>query len=105
MEKLKLSDGVAKPEIGSDIFDVFWKTYYCSIFNPARLKERAMRNEMPKKYWKYLPEASCIQDLARDATASMVQMVESPLTPNTRARDKSQMVTAFQNELRHNNRQ
>ena len=34
-----------------------WRTYYANIFNPARVKVHAMQAEMPKKYWKNLPEA------------------------------------------------
>ena len=37
-----------------------WRTYYQNIFNPARLKVKAMQAEMPKKYWRNLPEASLI---------------------------------------------
>ncbi len=38
-----------------------------SIFNPARLKVKAMQNEMPKKYWRNLPEASLIKPLIEGA--------------------------------------
>jgi probable DNA metabolism protein len=103
MEQLRISEGVLKPDISADVFEVFWKTYYCNIFNPARLKEQAMKSEMPKKYWKYLPEASCIQDLTRGAAASTAQMIDSPATASNRAREKSQMVTQFQDKLRANN--
>ena len=37
-----------------------WRSYYASIFNPARLKIGAMLKEMPKKYWKNMPEAALI---------------------------------------------
>ena len=37
-----------------------WLTYFQNIFNPARLKVKAMQAEMPKKYWRNLPEASLI---------------------------------------------
>ena len=103
MEHLKISEGVLKPEISADVFDIFWKAYYCNIFNPARLKEQAMRSEMPKKYWKYLPEATCIQDLARGAAASTAQMIDAPATSSDRAREKSQLVAQFQNKLRLKN--
>ena len=46
-----------------DALDDLWRTYYRSIFNPARLKVRAMQSEMPKKYWKNLPESETIADL------------------------------------------
>ncbi len=37
------------------------------IFNPARLKVKAMQTEMPKKYWRNLPEASMIKPLIAGA--------------------------------------
>ncbi|GAA4037312.1 UdgX family uracil-DNA binding protein [Parerythrobacter jejuensis] len=52
-----------------------WKTYYASIFNPARLKVGAMLSEMPKKYWKNLPEASLIPDLIAGAQSREAMMV------------------------------
>ena len=50
-----------------DRLEEHWRTYYASIFNPARLKVDAMQKEMPKKYWKNLPEARMIEGLIRDA--------------------------------------
>ena len=41
-----------------DRLEETWRRYYASIFNPARLKVKAMQTEMPKKYWRNLPEAS-----------------------------------------------
>ncbi len=58
-----------------DPFEATWKTYYASIFNPARLKIGAMTKEMPKKYWKNLPEAALIPELiagAANRTRSMI---------------------------------
>jgi len=103
MEKLTISEGALKPDIDADIFEEFWQTYYCNIFNPARLKEQAMKSEMPKKYWKYLPEAACIQDLTRGASASTAQMINAPSTCSNRVRTKSQLVEQFQNDLRSQN--
>jgi len=53
-----------------------WRTYYASIFNPARLKVGAMLKEMPRKYWKNLPEAALIPDLIAGAQAREAAMVE-----------------------------
>ena len=104
MAQLTVTQGVPKPDIDTDSFDIFWKAYYCNIFNPARLKEQAMRSEMPKKYWKYLPEAACIQNLTRGATAVTEQMIDAPTTNSDRAREKSRIVAQFQNTLRLKNR-
>ena len=52
-----------------------WKRYYASIFNPARLKVGAMLKEMPKRYWKNMPEAALIPDLIAGAQAREAAMV------------------------------
>ena len=66
----------APPE---DAFEDAWRLYYRSIFNPARLKVRAMLSEMPQKYWKNLPEAQVIPALVQAAhqrSASMQAIVK-----------------------------
>ncbi|MDB3935275.1 UdgX family uracil-DNA binding protein [Granulosicoccus sp.] len=63
----------------NDQFEDAWRVYYKSIFNPARLKVTAMQSEMPKKYWKNLPEAQEIQALissAENKTRSMIDQVK-----------------------------
>jgi len=52
-----------------------WKTYYASIFNPARLKVGAMLKEMPKKYWKNMPETALVAPLIAGAREREVAMV------------------------------
>ncbi|MEL7190414.1 MAG: UdgX family uracil-DNA binding protein, partial [Pseudomonadota bacterium] len=58
-----------------DPVEALWKSYYASIFNPARLKVGAMLAEMPKKYWKNMPEAELIPDLIAGAQAREAGMV------------------------------
>lgn len=58
-----------------DPVEDLWKSYYASIFNPARLKVGAMLSEMPKKYWKNMPEAELIPDLIAGAQAREAGMV------------------------------
>lgn len=55
-----------KPDLHDDADDL-WQTYFANIFNPARLKVKAMQTQMPKKYWKNLPEAELIPDLIATA--------------------------------------
>ena len=57
----------------------YWRTYFSSIFNPARLKVSAMTSEMPRKYWKNLPEAAAIPELIRAAQGRVEAMVETPV--------------------------
>ncbi|KQW78825.1 UdgX family uracil-DNA binding protein [Brevundimonas sp. Root1279] len=68
-----------------DEIEAFWKTYYASTFNPARLKTRTMQGEMPKRYWKNLPEAALIPELVAMATVRTDAMVAAPAPePNAR---------------------
>jgi len=60
-----------------DAAEDLWRRYYASIFNPARLKVRAMLSEMPRKYWKNMPEAELIPALVAGAQAREAQMVET----------------------------
>ncbi len=62
---------------GNDPIEDLWRKYYASIFNPARLKVGAMMSEMPKKYWKNLPEASLIPELVAGAQRREAQMVSA----------------------------
>ena len=60
---------------GGDPMEDLWRSYYAAIFNPARLKVGAMLKEMPKKYWKNMPEAALIPELiagAQNREAAMV---------------------------------
>ncbi|MCH7630071.1 UdgX family uracil-DNA binding protein [Novosphingobium sp.] len=52
-----------------------WRGYYASIFNPARLKVGAMLKEMPRRYWKNMPEAALIPQLIATAQAREARMV------------------------------
>ncbi|MEM6828842.1 MAG: UdgX family uracil-DNA binding protein, partial [Pseudomonadota bacterium] len=60
-----------------DPVEALWKSYYSSIFNPARLKVGAMLAEMPKKYWKNMPEAELIPELIAGAQAREAGMVRA----------------------------
>ena len=62
----------------SDPIEDVWKSYYAAIFNPARLKQRAMLSEMPKKYWRNLPEAALIPELVAGAQAREAAMIATP---------------------------
>jgi uracil-DNA glycosylase len=68
--------GVARSEAPTeDRLEELWRRYYASIFNPARLKVKAMQTEMPKKYWRNLPEASLIKPLIEDAARLTGMMI------------------------------
>ena len=64
----------ARPDLPDDASETLWATYFANIFNPARIKLAAMRSEMPKKYWKNLPETRLIPDMLKDAEARVQRM-------------------------------
>lgn len=63
-----------------DPVEEVWKTYYANIFNPARVKVGAMLKEMPKKYWKNMPETALVPELLAAAQARETAMVEKSRT-------------------------
>lgn len=60
---------------GHDAFEAGWVDYYESTFNPARVNTGAMRAEMPKKYWRNMPEAAVIPSLVRSAASRVEDML------------------------------
>ncbi|MFT4076607.1 MAG: TIGR03915 family putative DNA repair protein [Asticcacaulis sp.] len=90
-ETVRFCDAPAeRPDI-SDEADDLWRTYYAHIFNPARLKVKMMQTEMPKKYWKNLPEAALIPELISGAEQRVREMAE---------RAASDQAPAFHHRLR-----
>jgi len=80
--EMTFSPGVSRHSVpDADAHDDLWRTYYRSIFNPARLKIQAMKSEMPMKFWKNLPEATVIQDLISGSSQRVLGMLETPERP------------------------
>jgi uracil-DNA glycosylase len=77
MEKqLSFGPGVPREHAPqSDDFEDLWRTYYSSIFNPARTNLNAMRSEMPVRYWKNLPELQTLPKLLSEANGRVELMI------------------------------
>ncbi len=58
-----------------DQIESYWLTYYEHTFNPARIKTKAMLTQMPKKYWKNMPETALISGLLKTAEAKVQKML------------------------------
>ena len=83
--ELSFTPGATKADIpDDDALEAYWRAYYSSIFNPARLKIGAMTSEMPRKYWKNLPEAAAIPELIRTAAGRVDRMVDTPMVSPAR---------------------
>lgn len=77
---LTLGDGCPRPDLPEDASEALWGTYFANIFNPARVKLNAMRSEMPKKYWRNMPETKLIPSMLADAEARVQRMYEAGVT-------------------------
>jgi len=77
-ETLSEGPGASRADAPSgDPLEETWRTYYSSIFNPARLKVGAMLKEMPKKYWRNMPETSLVQPLIAGARQREIEMIDA----------------------------
>ncbi|MGZ2455400.1 UdgX family uracil-DNA binding protein [Rhizobium sp. IY2] len=89
-KRLMLNDAPCEKPNLTDATDELWRTYYASIFNPARLKLKAMQSEMPKKYWKNLPEADLIPGLIASAESKVRAMAAREATQSLPFHDRLQ---------------
>ena len=95
-EVLTLTPGIAEnPVENPDALEAAWRVYYRNIFNPARLKLKMMQTEMPKKYWKNLPEADLIEELTANSSRRVESMHQEELRPA-----KPMPKNAYLNELK-----
>ena len=80
-ERLLFGDGTKRSDAPrGDAMEEVWRTYFASIFNPARLKVAMMKSEMPVKYWRNLPEAELIPSLIRGAREAEAEMIARATT-------------------------
>jgi len=77
LAELRYGPGVPRSEApDGDVLEELWKDYYRSIFNPARVKVKAMKTEMPVRHWATLPEAEVIPELLLKADARVLEMAK-----------------------------
>ncbi|KZY54075.1 UdgX family uracil-DNA binding protein [Sulfitobacter sp. KE29] len=94
--KLSFQEGHTKPDLPEDAGEQLWITYFQNIFNPARLMVKAMQSEMPKKYWKNMPEAAFIPQMIAEAPARARAMAEAaPTLPPARMDRVQAQLSAF----------
>lgn len=94
--KLTFQEGHEKPDLPEDAGEQLWITYFQNIFNPARLMVKAMQSEMPKKYWKNMPEAAFIPQMIAEAPARARAMAEAaPTLPPVRMDRVQAQLSAF----------
>jgi uracil-DNA glycosylase len=92
LEKITYGPGVPRSAApAEDEFEELWRSYYTSIYNPARLNLDAMRAQLPVRRWEDLPESRTIPELVRvsrsrvEAMAGMQPAV--PPIPNNATLD------------------
>jgi probable DNA metabolism protein len=82
-QSLRFGPGVAASTVQHDDLEDLWRTYYANIFNPARIKIRAMKKEMPLRHWSTLPETEIIDQLLQQAPTRVEEMMAK--TKNAKA--------------------
>lgn len=85
-ERLCFGPGGQRSDLpAADAGEALWRTYYRHIFNPARLNPQRMRQEMPQKFWRHLPETAELPGMIRDAGSRVLAMHQrSPQPPRRR---------------------
>jgi probable DNA metabolism protein len=79
--KLSFGEGGSRADVPTeDAVEDQWRTYFSSTFNPARLKVKSMKQHMPVRYWRNLPEASQISALIAESAARSEEMQAASAT-------------------------
>ena len=85
LSELTFGPGGTRSEVpDEDATESLWRSYYASIFNPARLKVQSMRGHMPQKYWRNLPESSLIPELVSQSHRRTQHMIDESVTEPAR---------------------
>ncbi|MBR2537355.1 MAG: UdgX family uracil-DNA binding protein [Hyphomicrobium sp.] len=58
-----------------------WDVYFQSTFNPARLNVAQMQKEMPRKYWRNMPETKLIPGMLQMASSRVDEMISATPQP------------------------
>ena len=75
LSRVSYGPGVPRSEAPpDDEFEELWRTYYSSIYNPARLNLDAMRAQLPVRRWVDLPESRTIPELVRTSRGRLHSM-------------------------------
>ncbi len=75
-ETLDYGPGLTRDAAPSgDALDALWRDYYRATFNPARIKLKMMKSEMPVRYWKNLPETKIIASMLAEAPERVEAML------------------------------
>ncbi|MDF7775433.1 UdgX family uracil-DNA binding protein [Sphingomonas sp. AOB5] len=83
-----------------DPIEAVWKAYYGSTFNPARLKIDMMIKEMPKKYWKNMPETALVPGLIAAAQKRESGMIATARAAPVRG-NAAEVLAALHEEAVH----
>ncbi|MCG6157157.1 UdgX family uracil-DNA binding protein [Rubinisphaera margarita] len=77
-QELRYGPGVPASEAPEgDVLEDLWKTYYVSTFNPARIKMKTMKKEMPVRHWPTLPETALIPEMLEQAGQRVTAMINT----------------------------
>jgi DNA polymerase len=94
LEALTFGRGAHRTDApAEDAQEALWRTYYASIFNPARLNAATMRAHMPKRYWRNLPESTAIPQLIASAQERTLAMIHKAPTESPRIKARAPVRT------------
>jgi DNA polymerase len=101
LKQLQTGPGVPRSQAPpEDELEDLWRTYYSTIYDPARLNLTAMRAQLPVRRWVDLPEARIIPELVRLSAGRVQQMADNQPRSASEFIPQTRSLTALQNALR-----
>lgn len=77
-----------------------WDVYFQSTFNPARVNVAQMQKEMPRKYWRNMPETKLIPGMLRMAASRVDEMITAEPQEALKRPPTKALVKMFDTEVK-----
>lgn len=84
----------------ADDIEAAWDIYFQSTFNPARVNVAQMQREMPRRYWRNLPETKSIPDMLRMASSRVEHMIAAEPRPAIKRSPQKALATMLDPDVR-----
>ena len=77
-----------------------WDVYFQSTFNPARVNVAQMQKEMPRKYWRNMPETKLIPGMLEKASSRVDEMIAAGPQPSLKRDPQKALVKMLDNDIK-----
>ncbi len=92
--------GSAREAPATGDMEAAWDIYFQNTFNPARVNVAQMQKEMPRKYWRNMPETRSIPVMLQTASSRVDQMITAEPQPAIKRKPEKALATMLDPDVK-----